>query len=119
MGPGYGGGGAMSAAVQLCLREGNKWVFDWISRVWGDFVGWEALLDCRVGSLGPSAREEEKAGKLADYLFLSGPTDRDDILKKSITLSWSPRLPRYTLPKPPRPSVSSSAKLLVAAASSW
>ena len=85
MGPGYGGGGAMSAAVQLCLREGNKWVFDWISRVWGDFVGWEALLDCRAGSLGPSAWEEEKAGKLADYLFLSGPTDRDDIPEKSMT----------------------------------
>ena len=63
----------MSAAVWLCLREGNKWDYDWISRVWGDFVGWEALLDCRVGSLGPSAREEEKAGKLADTYFYRAP----------------------------------------------
>ena len=38
MGPGYGGNGIMSAAVRLCLREGNKWDYDWISRVWGDFV---------------------------------------------------------------------------------
>jgi len=85
VGPGYGGGGAMSTAVWLCLREGNKWDYDWISRVWGDFVGWEALLDCRAGSLGPSAREEEKAGKFGRYVFLSGPADRDDIPEKSMT----------------------------------
>jgi len=48
-------------------------------------VGLEMPLDCRAGSLGPSAREEEKAGKFGRYLFLSGPADRDDIPEKSMT----------------------------------
>ena len=85
VGPGYGGGGAKSAAVRLCLRGGTNGIRIGFVGFGGDLVGLETPLDCGVGSLGPSAREEEKAGNFGRYLFLSGPADRDDIPEKSMT----------------------------------
>lgn len=68
-----------------CLCEG-KWgtnEIDSISRVWGDFVGCESLLDCRAGSLGHLRGKRKRPVNLGRFIFLSGPTDRADISEKS------------------------------------